>query len=89
MTAMLVKPEAARFEMCSMLAELKGGKAGLARAAATKSATSERAPLRISVLELSSQVSKDTERNAAAVPLRYRHRHRQQCCRLSHGGRPS
>ncbi len=73
-TAMMVKTEAARFEMCGILAELKGGKAGLARAAAARNAVSERPPLRISALELSSQVSKDTERNAAAVPLRYRHR---------------
>jgi len=73
-TAMMVKTEAARFEMCGMLAELKGGKAGLAGAAAAKNATSQRLPLRISVLELSSQVSKDTERNAAAIPLRYQHR---------------
>ena len=72
--AMLAKTEAAKFEMCGMLAELRGGKAGLARAAAAKGAKSERPPLRISSLELSHQVSKDTERNAAAVPLRYRHR---------------
>ncbi|MEP7315807.1 MAG: hypothetical protein ABI667_03835 [Sphingomicrobium sp.] len=73
-TAMMVKTEAARFEMCGMLAELRGGKAGLERAAAAKNATLERPPLRISALELSSQVSKDTERNAAAVSLRYKHR---------------
>ena len=73
-TAMLVKPEAARYEMCGMLADLRGGKVGLARAAAAKNANLKRPPMRISALELSSQISKDTERNAAAVPLRYRHR---------------
>lgn len=72
--AMSAKTEAARFEMCGMLAELKGGRAGLALAAAAKTAKSERPPLRISSLALSHQVSKDAERNAAAVPLRYRHR---------------
>ena len=72
--AMSAKIEAARFEMCGMLAELKGGGAGLALAAAAKNAKGERPPLRISSLALSHQVSKDAERNAAAVPLRYRHR---------------
>ena len=71
---MMAKAEAARFEMCGMLAELKGGITVLALAASAKNAKSERPPLRISALELSHQISKDTERNAAAVPLRYKHR---------------
>lgn len=71
--AMAVKPEAARYELCGMLAELRGGKEGLARAAAGRGRSAQRPPLRITALALSHQISKDTERNAAAVPLRYRH----------------
>jgi hypothetical protein len=71
--AMSVKPEAARYELCGMLAELRGGKEGLARAAAARGQSVPRPPLRFTALALSHQISKDTERNAAAVPLRYRH----------------
>jgi hypothetical protein len=70
---MSVKPEAARFELCGMLAELRGGKEGRALAAAARGKFAERPPLRMTALALSHQISKDTERNAAAVPLRYRH----------------
>jgi hypothetical protein len=55
-----------------MLAQLKGGKLGLAAAARAKGAVSVSPPLKISSLELSHQISKDTQRNSAAVPLRYK-----------------
>jgi hypothetical protein len=68
---MLVSSDAAKAEMCSMLNQLKGGKAGLAAASSGMKAVGASAPLAISALAFSHQVSKDTERNAAAVPLRY------------------
>lgn len=69
---MMVGSDAAKAEMCTMLGALKGGKAGLAAAASGMKAVGASAPLAISALALSHQISKDTERNAAAVPLRYK-----------------
>ena len=70
---MSVPTEAAKTEMCGMLNELKGGKAGLAAAAKGKGATTtQAAPLKMSALAFSHQVSKDTERNSANVMLRYK-----------------
>jgi hypothetical protein len=66
-----VSSEAAKTEMCGMLAGLKGGKAGLAAASSGMKAVSNGAPLAISALSLSQQISKDTERNASAIPMRY------------------
>jgi hypothetical protein len=71
--AMSVKKELAMAEMCGMLNELKGGKAGLAAAAKGKNATTvQAAPVKISALAFSHQVSKDTERNASNVLTRYK-----------------
>jgi hypothetical protein len=70
---MIVKEADAKAEMCGMLNQLKGGKAGLALAAKGKNAqTVQAAPLAISALALSHQVSKDTERNPAGVLTRYK-----------------
>lgn len=66
-----VSADAAKTEMCAMLGQIKGGKAGLAAASSGMRAVSSSAPLAISALSLSQQISKDTERNAAAIPLRY------------------
>lgn len=66
-----VSGDAAKAEMCAMLAQVKGGRAGQAAAAAGMRAVSASAPLAIDALTLSQQISKDTERNAAAIPLRY------------------
>lgn len=66
-----VSSDAAKTELCAMLGAIKGGKAGLAAANSGMKAVSNGAPLAISALSLSQQVSKDTERNAAAIPLRY------------------
>jgi hypothetical protein len=63
----LVKPE-----LCGMLAELKGGKDGRLAAKAGAGATAAQgAPVALSAQEFSQQISKDAERNAAAIPLRY------------------
>ncbi len=70
---MIAKEEGAKTEMCSMLNMLKGGKAGLALAAKGRTATGGgAAPVKISALGLSQQLSKEKERNAAAIPLRYK-----------------
>jgi hypothetical protein len=71
-TGMLAGEDGAKTEMCTMLAQIKGGKAGLAAAARAKGSVSVSPTLKISSLELSHQVSKDTQRNSAAVPLRYK-----------------
>lgn len=68
---MMVGSDAAKAEMCGMLNQLKGGKAGLAAASSGMKAVGAAAPLAISALAFSHQISKDTERNAPAVPLRY------------------
>ena len=73
-TAMFAGTEGAKNELCAMLNQLKGGKAGLALAARAKGAVSTQAPLAIDAQMLSSQISKDTERNAAAIPLRYKNK---------------
>lgn len=66
------KEEAARTEMCAMLAELKGGKAGrLAANAGADAVVSQAAPTAMSAQMFSQQISKDAERNAAAIPQRY------------------
>jgi hypothetical protein len=70
---MIVKEADAKTELCGMLNQLKGGKAGLALAAKGKSAqTVQSAPLALSALAFSHQVSKDTERNPAGVLTRYK-----------------
>ena len=69
-----VSADAAKSEMCEMLGGLKGGKAGLAAANAGMKAVSTAPALEMDALSLSQQISKDTERNAAAIPLRYQNK---------------
>ena len=70
---MSVKKELAMAEMCSMLNQLKGGKAGIAAAKTGAGAvTVQAAPVAMSALAFSHQVSKDTERNASTVLTRYK-----------------
>lgn len=66
-----VSSDAAKTELCLILGGLKGGKAGLAAANSGMKAASSGPALQIDAMSLSDQVSKDTERNAAAIPLRY------------------
>ncbi len=64
--------DGAKTEMCAMLAELKGGKAGrLAAASGANAATQQAAPVVLSAQEFSQQISKDAERNSAIIPSRY------------------
>ena len=68
-----VKTEAAMEEMCGMLNQLVGGKAGLAAAKRGENSTTvQAAAVKIDSLTLSQQISKDTERNAAGVLTRYK-----------------
>lgn len=64
--------EPAKAEMCGMLNQLKAGKAGTAAASAGMAAAGNKAPLEMDALSVSHQISKDTQRNAAAIPLRYK-----------------
>ncbi|MGN6691913.1 MAG: hypothetical protein ACTHJU_13315 [Sphingopyxis sp.] len=65
--------DAAKAEMCGILNQIKGGKLGAAAAKKGGTATTvAAAPVKISALGLSQQVSKDTERNAAGVLTRYK-----------------
>lgn len=70
--AMAVPEAAAKGEMCGILAQLKGGKAGEALAAKGMSAqTAQGAPLRMSVLRFSQDLTGEAAKNSAAIPLRY------------------
>lgn len=64
--------EPAKAEMCGMLNQLKTGRAGTAAASAGMNAAGNKAPLDMDALSISHQISKDTQRNAAAIPLRYK-----------------
>ena len=66
------KAELAKAEMCAVLAELKGGKAGkLAAAAGARAVTQQAAPIAMSAQAFSQQISKDAERNSLAIAQRY------------------
>jgi hypothetical protein len=70
-----VPEAAARTEMCGILNQLKGGKAGEAAAAAgMKATTAPAAPLRMSVLRFSQDITGEADKNSAAVPLRYKNK---------------
>jgi hypothetical protein len=66
--------DGARAELCAILNQLKGGKAGLLAAQRGRSSTNGGAPLRISALGLSMRLSDEATQNAAAIPLRYKGR---------------
>lgn len=68
-----VKSDAAMAEMCGILNQIKGGKAGAAAAKKGATATTvAAAPVKMNSLSFSQQVSKDTERNAAGILTRYK-----------------
>lgn len=69
---MSAQSDGARSELCGMLNQLKGGRAGRTAASAGMTATGTKAALEMDAMSFSHQVSKDTERNAAAIPLRYK-----------------
>jgi len=66
------KQEDVRTEMCGILAELKGGRAGLAAGSQGKSASAAAAPPTVLTAQtLADRVSKERDRNANEIPLRY------------------
>lgn len=70
---MNIPDAAARSEMCGILNQLRGGKAGLALAQKGNAAQATRAaaPLRMSVLAFSSQMASEARRNEAAMVARH------------------
>lgn len=69
---MSVAADGAKTELCSMLGQLLGGKAGLAAAVRSKSAVSTVPPVQYTAQELSQLLSKERERSSASIPLRYK-----------------
>ncbi|MCZ8171243.1 MAG: hypothetical protein O9272_05840, partial [Brevundimonas sp.] len=65
------KAELAMAEMCGVLNQVKGGRAGrLAAAGGANAQTQQASPVAMSAQMFSQQISKDAERNAAAIPQR-------------------
>jgi hypothetical protein len=68
----MAKQELVRTEMCGVLAELKGGSAGVAAAARGRTATAGGgAPTELTAQTLADRVSKERDRNVNEIPLRY------------------
>ena len=66
------KEEDVRTEMCGILAELKGGHAGAAAASQGTSASAATAPPTVLTAQtLADRVSKERDKNANEIPLRY------------------
>lgn len=73
--AMGVKEAAARMEMCGILTQLQGGKAGLALAQRGNAAQpGSAAPIRMSVLRFSSQIGGEARKSSASIEPRYKWR---------------
>lgn len=73
--AMAVKEVVARAEMCGILAQLQGGKAGLALARKGNAAEAAPAtPIRMSVLRFASQIGGEARKSSVAIDPRYQGR---------------
>lgn len=73
--AMGVKESMARAEMCGILAQLQGGKAGLALAQkGNAAAPAPSVPVRMSVLRFSSQIGGEANKSDISIEPRYRGR---------------
>lgn len=68
---MFAPAEGVKSELCGMLGQIKGGKAGIAAASRGRNAVSSAGPTVIDALVLSQQVSQEAEKNAAIIPQRY------------------
>lgn len=71
---MLAPADGVKAEVCGMLAQLKGGKAGLAAASQGMGATATATPTRIDAVSLSQQFAREAVRNDALLPLRYKNK---------------
>ena len=69
---MAAPADGVKAELCGMLAKLKGGKAGLAAASQGMGAVATSTPTRIDAVTLSTQFARETVKNDAALPLRYK-----------------
>lgn len=69
---MATSADAVRTEVCAMLSQVKGGRAGLAAATEGMGAKSVNAPTRIDAVTLSTQFARESMKNDAALPLRYK-----------------
>jgi hypothetical protein len=69
---MAAPAEGVRTEVCGMLAQLKGGRAGLAAASQGMGATATATPTRIDAVSLSQQFAREAVKNDALLPLRYK-----------------
>lgn len=71
----MAKQEDVRTEMCAVLAEIKGGRAGVTAASQGRSATAAGAPPTVmSAQMLADRLSKERDKDANEIPLRYRGR---------------
>ncbi|MEQ1549130.1 MAG: hypothetical protein ABL918_10875 [Chakrabartia sp.] len=68
------KSEGVMSEMCLMLNAIKGGKAGMAAAAAGKNALTSGAPTKMDAAELAMQLSREDKAGAALIVPRYKNR---------------
>jgi hypothetical protein len=69
------KAELALAEMCGVLNQVKGGKAGrLAAAGGARAETQQAAPIAMTAQAFASQISKDAERNVATIAQRYKNK---------------
>jgi len=69
--AMTVGSDAVRTELCGILNQVRAGQAGNAAAAKGMTAGANGAPLALSALLLSNQISVEAQRNPASIPARY------------------
>lgn len=73
--AMAVKESVARTEMCGILGQLQGGRAGTALAQKGNAAQAAPAPpLRMSVLRFSAQIGGEAQKSSASIEPRYKGR---------------
>lgn len=69
---MAAPADGVRTEVCAMLSQLKGGKAGLAAASQGMGAIATSTPTRIDAVTLSQQFAREAVKNDALLPLRYK-----------------
>lgn len=69
---MVAPADGVRTEVCGMLAQLKGGRAGLAAASQGMATAATATPTRIDAVSLSQQFAREAVKNDALLPLRYK-----------------
>ncbi len=69
---MVAPADAVKAEVCGMLVQVKGGRAGLALASQGLAAAATSTPVRIDAVSLSQQFAREAVKNDALLPLRYK-----------------